>query len=199
MQEDPAKALTDAERLKRQRMEEEESERSQRMLLEQVGVNACGGEPAPVGLTRLCSAFEGVSTSGAGTDSTILPAHCAATCLHCTACVCVRVCRWRAPVRLHAWMTLPEGSLWTRSSSGRRQMSRSRSASLQQQQPRRWQQRQTSSSCGRRQQHPHCLATMKVRHRLGECSLCLAAPVLVRCCDVVRGDVMCHLRQVSCM
>lgn len=37
LQEDPAKALTDAERLKRQRMEEEESERSQRMLMEQVG------------------------------------------------------------------------------------------------------------------------------------------------------------------
>jgi hypothetical protein len=41
-QEDPAKALTDAERLKRQRMEEEESERSQRLLLEQVGVLAAG-------------------------------------------------------------------------------------------------------------------------------------------------------------
>lgn len=40
LQEDPAKALSDAERLKRQRMEEEESERSQRLLLEQVGV--CG-------------------------------------------------------------------------------------------------------------------------------------------------------------
>jgi CHASE3 domain sensor protein len=38
LQEDPAKALSDAERLKRQRMEEEESERSQRLLLEQVGV-----------------------------------------------------------------------------------------------------------------------------------------------------------------
>jgi hypothetical protein len=37
LQEDPAKALSDAERLKRQRMEEEESERSQRLLLEQVG------------------------------------------------------------------------------------------------------------------------------------------------------------------
>jgi hypothetical protein len=36
LQEDPAKALSDAERLKRQRMEEEESERSQRLLLEQV-------------------------------------------------------------------------------------------------------------------------------------------------------------------
>lgn len=41
LQEDPAKALTDAERLKRQRMEEEESERSQRLLLEQVGVSLC--------------------------------------------------------------------------------------------------------------------------------------------------------------
>jgi CHASE3 domain sensor protein len=37
LQEDPAKALSDAERLKRQRMEEEESERSQRLLMEQVG------------------------------------------------------------------------------------------------------------------------------------------------------------------
>lgn len=36
VQEDPAKALSDAERLKRQRMEEEESERSQRLLMEQV-------------------------------------------------------------------------------------------------------------------------------------------------------------------
>lgn len=36
LQEDPAKALSDAERLKRQRMEEQESERAQRLLLEQV-------------------------------------------------------------------------------------------------------------------------------------------------------------------
>lgn len=47
VQEDPAKALSDAERLKRQRMEEEESERSQRLLLEQVGkLRGAGWEPS---------------------------------------------------------------------------------------------------------------------------------------------------------
>lgn len=36
VQVDPAKAVSDAEKLKRERMEEEEEERNQRLLLQQV-------------------------------------------------------------------------------------------------------------------------------------------------------------------
>jgi len=61
VQEDPAKALSDAERLKRQRMEEEESERSQRLLLEQVSwpaergwLAAAATHPGFIGQQRGC-------------------------------------------------------------------------------------------------------------------------------------------------
>jgi hypothetical protein len=103
-QEDPAKALTDAERLKRQRMEEEESERSQRMLMEQVrgvvGVQCCGTPTAGRSSTAQHLVREGASQvqAHAAPRSTTRQRHMLA--LPACARVRVQVARARKTARL---------------------------------------------------------------------------------------------------